>query len=359
MMKKIKKYVKKVIFYMLGKIQYFRHKHFYKKILNQLIKKHNEKIKPLTDVQISQIKAYWNQFGIKIDADWHKLMYSITGMQTPCFLTEQAFHQDIKKHMNQPMFASVWGDKAYIDMFLKDVKAVRCVIRNVNGRFLDENFQLVDRNQVAQIISKYDSLVIKPSTNTHTGHGVKLLTQPYDLDSIIREYGKNYVIQIPLMQHEDMAKLNASSINTIRVNSVLFEKEAHVMSAFVKVGQAGEFADNHGSNRFFVGIRNDGTYMDYAVDCNLNKYSSIPSGYAFAGKPVPYYEQLCKAIENAHQCIPHFGFAYWDVCIDASGIPVVVEINLRNPDTNIAQAACGPYFGEFTEPIMRYIAENA
>jgi len=357
-MKRIKEQIKKTVLNVFNGVQRFRHKRIYKKSFNKLVKKHSGMIAPLTEAQTVQIKEYWNQYGIKIDTDWHKLLYSITGMQTPNFVTEQAFHQDIKKCMNEPMFANVWGDKAYIDLFLKNVKSVQCVVRNVNNRFLDEHFRVIDQGQAEQIMSQYDCLVIKPSTNTHTGHGVKLLNPPYDIESLVREYGKNYVIQVPLKQHADMAKLNTSSINTIRVNSVLFEKEAHVMSSFVKVGQAGEFADNHGNNRFFIGIQKDGIYMDYAVDRTLNRHESIPSGYAFAGKPVPSYKRLCEMIEKAHKCIAHFGFAYWDVCIDEAGDPVVVEINLRNPDTNIAQAACGPFLGEYTDQVMKYIKEK-
>ena len=125
MMKKIKKQVKKVIIYFFNRIQYFRLKRSYKKTLNQLIKKQNANIAPLTEEQISEIKEFWNRYGIKIDTDWHKLLYAITGMQTPNFVTEQAFHQDIKKRMNEPMFANVWGDKAYIDLYLKDVQKIK------------------------------------------------------------------------------------------------------------------------------------------------------------------------------------------------------------------------------------------
>ncbi len=154
-----------------------------------------------------------------------------------------------------------------------------------------------------------------------------------------------------------MAKLNASSVNTIRVNSVLFETEAHVMSAFVKVGQAGEFADNHGNDRFFIGLHLDGTFCDFAINHDLQKFQSIPSGYDFAGKSVPSFDKVCIAVEEAHRKLAHFGFAFWDVCVDENGEPIIVEVNLRYPDTLIPQACgIGGFLGDYTEEVLnRYL----
>lgn len=328
------------------------------KIVEKQIRSSGEPILDLTEQQKQEIEAYWAQYGIKVPLQWHKLFYGKTGIKEPRFVPEPVFQRVIKPQMNDHTFAGIWSDKAYIDHFIRGVRTVRSIVRNVNGRFLDEQFSLITIYDAQQILKQYDALVIKPSTYTDTGKGVKLLEKPFDLKGLNAEYGKNYVIQIPLRQHPELARFNQSSVNTIRVNSVLFDTKAHVMSAFIKVGQTGEFADNHGHDRYFIGIRENGTFCDYAINHNLQKFDHIPSGYEFAGRPVPCYESVCQAVESAHQCIPHFGFAFWDVCVNFNGEPTIVEVNLRYPDTTIPQVAGGPFFGKYSDDIMKYISKR-
>lgn len=326
--------------------------------INNKIDRYPEAIPELTDEEKKEITAFWKgKYGISFPLSWHRFFYGSTGVKDFRYIPETIFHKDIKPFFNSKEESLVWGDKSYMDFFLRGSKTVRSVVRNVDGRFLNETFDLITPEQVLPIMDSYGALVIKPSTNTDTGKGVQLLKKPYNLQAIIEQYKRNYVIQIPLRQHPDMAKLNASSVNTIRINSVLFETEAHVMSAFVKVGQTGEFADNHGHDRFFIGIHMNGTFCDFAINHDLQKFQSIPSGYDFAGKRVPSFDKVCAAIEEAHKKLAHFGFAFWDVCVDENGDPVIVEVNLRYPDTVIPQACgIGGFLGEYTEEVLnRYL----
>ncbi len=325
------------------------------KQIKKLIRSSKDPIPELTDQQKEEIKAYWKKFGIDVPLQWHQYYYGKTGIVDPSFIPGPVFHNIIKPCMNTGVFAEVWGDKSYIDFFLRGAKTVRSVVRNVSGRFLNERFELIDIREAQCIMEQYELLVIKPATNTHTGHGVQLLKRPYDLRSLHKEYRKNYVIQLPLRQHPELAKLNVSSVNTIRVNSVLLETKARVMSAFIKVGQPGEFADNKGSDRYFIGVNPDGVLNDYVINRGLQKFEVIPSGYVFAGRSIPNYEKVCAAIEEAHTALAHFGFVFWDVSIDENGEPVIVEANLRNPDTIVPQVALGPFFGKYTDEIMEYI----
>lgn len=328
------------------------------KYIQKVTSEYDFSIPTLSETEKQSITAYWKPYGFEFSHDWHRFLYSVTGRKDVSFLPEPVFQQKIKNHFNDYTFGAVWSDKAYTDFFIRDAKVVRSVVRNVNGRFLDEAFNVITMAEASKIMQNFDALVIKPSTLTDTGKGVKLLHKPYDLEGLAKEYKKNFVIQIPLKQHSELAKLNESSVNTIRVNSVLLGTEAHVMSAFIKVGQTGQFADNNGHERFFIGINEDGCFNSYAIDHDLKKYDQIPSGYQFAGQKVPSYDKVCAAIERAHKNIPHFGFAFWDVCVDETGEPVIVEVNLRYPDTVIAQATGNPFFGKYTDQVLASFFKN-
>ena len=107
-----------------------------------------------------------------------------------------------------------------------------------------------------------------------------------------------------------------------------------------------------------IGIHEDGNFFDYAIDHDLNRYKKIPSGYDFANQKIPCYDKVCRAIEKAHKCIPHFGLAFWDVCVNEDGEPVIVEVNLRYPDGTIPQAAGNPFLGKYTKEVMEYIKQK-
>lgn len=324
--------------------------------INRYIRVSNEQVAQLTEQQKQEIVSYWAQFGISVGTSWHRLFYFKTGNPDPRFVPRTVFNYTVKPKMNDERFVRGWGDKAYLDYFLRDVKTPQCIVRNVSGRLLNESFELISRQEAIEILGRYERFVVKPAVDTDTGKGVKLMTKPFDFEALFREYKANYVCQIPIQQHEGMMLLNQTSVNTIRMNTVLLGKEAHVMSCFVKVGEAGKFADNNGSQRFFIGIDpQNGTMRDYAIDHSIQKYSSIPSGYAFAGEKIPCFDKVCEAVCRAHRSLPHFGFAFWDVAVDAEGDAVIIEVNLRRPDTNVAQGTGQPFFGEYTDVVMKAI----
>jgi len=331
--------------------------HYYRADLKKHFQKNTDgEIPPLSGSEEGEISAFWKQYGISLTStDWHRYYYKKSGIGDCRFVPDDVFHRIIRPKLNNIRLAAAWSDKAYTDWVVRDVHTVRSVVRCVNGRLLDENFRLIDKKEAADIMNRYESLVIKPTMFTDTGKNVALQPAPFDMDAIQKQYGKYFVVQLPLKQHPDLAKLNESSVNTIRIDTVLFEKQAHATSAFIKVGQPGQFADNGGGNkRIFIGIR-EGKFTDFAFDHDCNRFDSIPSNYAFAGQKVPFFREMCAAVEKAHSYVPHFGLAFWDVSVDQNGQPTIVEMNLRYPDTFVPQVGSGPFFGEYTEDVLRYL----
>ena len=336
----------------------------YRKKFQRAIRQHMEKttdmeIPPLSPELQREAEAYWKAHGITLSStDWHRYYYAKTGLTDPRFVPDDVFHRIIRPKLNDYSLGAAWSDKAFTDWVVRDVKTVRSVVRCVNGRLLNEQFALIGPEEANAILNGYESLVFKPTMFTDTGKGVALEHAPFDIAAISARYGRYFVAQLPLKQHPALARLNESSVNTVRIDTVLFDREAHATSSFIKVGQPGEFADNGGGeNRIFIGIRN-GKFTDFAFDHDCNKFYSIPTGYAFAGQDVPFYREMCTAVEKAHACVPHFGLAFWDVSVDENGEPTIVEMNLRYPDSYVPQVGSGPFFGDYTEDVLAYIGRK-
>lgn len=109
----------------------------------------------------------------------------------PQFLPESTFALEILPYMRNSDLIAGWGDKAYLDYHIQGVETVQSVLRNVSGRYIDQDFKLCSREEAKAILHAIGSnLVIKPTMNTDTGKGVKLIRPPYVLDEIERQYGK-------------------------------------------------------------------------------------------------------------------------------------------------------------------------
>ena len=348
---------------MLKRMKHVHKEAVYKRKFDTAIKTHFQKTTDLqqfpvlTAAQKRDVEEYWSARGINLSStDWHRYYYAKTGIEDPRFVPDDVFHRIIRPKMNDYKQATAWSEKAYTDWVVRGVKTVQSVVRCVNGRLLDEQFALIDQKTANSIMNKYEALVLKPTMFTDTGKNVVLALAPFEIKDIITRYGKRFVVQIPLKQHPDMGLLNESSVNTVRINTVLFDTEAHALPGFVKAGQPGDFTDNGGGDehRIFIGIK-DGHYGDFAFDHDCNKFYSIPSGYNFAGQKIPFFEEMCRAAEKAHKAIPNFGLAFWDMSVDINGEPTIVEMNLRYPDSYFPQVSAGPFFGAYTDEVLDYI----
>ncbi len=318
------------------------------------IQKYLKDTPELTDRQKEEIKSFWKEhLGIEIPLDWHRLYYARSGVEDPAFVPDTVFEYDIRPHLNHPNFSIVYGNKAYLKRFIPNARTVRSVLINVNGHYMNEDFELIDRKTAGDILKEYPALVAKPALFTHHGEGVSLMKAPFDLDEIEKTYTRNYVMQIPIEQHRVLSSLSLTSVNTLRVVTVLLEGRAHVTSTYIKTGAAGEFANNVGDDRYFIGVDENGVIADYAADCFYNKHDSIPNSVDFRGMTLPGYDAMCRCAEKAHEDIAFFGMVGFDMCIDKDEQPVVVEANLKQPGIT-HQLAAGPYFGKYTAEVLEY-----
>lgn len=356
----LKKEIKKKLQALYADIAKKRQSEAWREQIIEAEKLSTEPIYRLSEEQKKEIRSFWKRYDIDISCfDWHEFFYSRTSCERPDFVPKTAFNFDIKPYLSDLRFAPTWSDKSYLDYFVKGVQTPVNIVRNVNGNLLDTDFNHISRQQADDQMKQFDMLVIKPTVFTNTGKGVQLLKPPYSIDELIKSYKRDFVIQLPLRQHADMAKLNKSSVNTIRMNTVVLDGQAHVMSSFVKVGQAGEFADNNGKDRYFVGISvSDGKLKNYAINHDMMQFNKLPSGFEFAGQTIPGFEKACEMVCAAHLQLAHFGLAFWDVCIRENGEPCIVEVNLTAPDSAIAQAAAGPFFGDYIDQVLKLVQEK-
>lgn len=117
--------------------------------------------------------------------------------------------------------------------------------------------------------------------------------------------------------------------------------------------------DNASSGGIVCGVDKDGRLKDCAYNTKAMRFDKHPQGAVFQEHVIPNYDE-CLTL--AKRLAPRFSYISclqsWDIAIDLSGEPTLIEANLTFGQIDFQQMCNGPIFGERTEEILKYVTEN-
>ena len=157
-----------------------------------------------------------------------------------------------------------------------------------------------------------------------------------------------FVLQKTISQHEELNKLNANCVNTLRIITIDSGDKVFVLGSFIRIGVGKSVVDNTAQGNLVCGINYDGTLFKEASDHLSDKkwITQHPdNGFVFEGFKIPYFtdsETLCILM---HQAFHRFFIIGWDIAITDTG-PVVIEGNPLN-DLLWLQILYGPIKDKF------------
>lgn len=147
------------------------------------------------------------------------------------------------------------------------------------------------------------------------------------------------LLEEPIKQHEDMNDLNPSSVNTIRMVTVMNnKKEVTILTAFSRIGN-GKHVDNFNSGGMTAKVDvKSGKILEEAVNKKGELFEKHPiTGTAIKGFQIPCFEEAKKMVIEAAKLSEHVRYLGWDVAISEKG-PTLVEGN-QFPGHDIYQVA--------------------
>ena len=242
-------------------------------------------------------------------------------------------------------------DKFYFYLFLSRLGVrtpkVFCFIKNKTLLYADKKYN-IDKSdpiidQLKNIFSEDLDAFAKPS-NGMLGRGVfRLLVK----DGIIYVNGEkksvdelidmllsaDYLVQERIVQHEKMSALCPSSVNTIRLQTVM-DKDGNVIpfGPGVRIGREGSLVDNWALGGVFVGIDSE---TEKLKDIGIlkpkygTKVTEHPDTHvSFKGYDVPYYKKAEQMVVDLHKLMYRSHSIGWDIAITENG-PVIIEGNDR------------------------------
>lgn len=337
-------------------LQNARYDHYFYRELNHYTKGEKKIVLP-THYQ-KEILDYYRQFGFRVSLDWHNYIYKITGLQDVRIIPDNLYHVVMEPHfMNKQM--SSWEDKAYMYLHLPKAIFPECYLRRVNNYFINNDNEIISPQEAFNIIKQYDDVIIKPSLASGSGRGVqKVKVNSIDTD-VLAGFGKNFIVQKPIVQSQQYSRFNNSSVNTEKIISFLFDGNVYILTSMLRVGAPGAITDSASSGLgYTIGINDDGLLNDVGYSLFGDSRTTDAFGIPFKGMCLEAHKEILHQIRQFHKLLPYFMVVSWDYAVDSTGKPVLIEYNLGYPETLIYQINNGPLFGSLTDQVLSYISKE-
>lgn len=180
--------------------------------------------------------------------------------------------------------------------------------------------------------SELKEFIAKPN-GAALGYGVEIfkIVKDEDMAHIFTQLRSNlveYILEEIIIQSEEMAAWNESSVNTIRINSFLNNEQFDILCPFIRTGRKGSRVDNGGQGGIFASIdKESGKIITVGMDEKGNEFQYHPdSKRQYIGWQVPKWEELLSLSEEIHRNMPKHNYISWDFALTKEGW-VLIEGN--------------------------------
>lgn len=261
-------------------------------------------------------------------------MYRYSGAELRKFLVSKQT-SDLKRVLNDKASANAYRT---LEDYGKDA------INRRLGEYVRREWLLLQSSNDTDILAfmaKHGKCIAKP-TNKSQGEGIQVLTAASpELNQFLTEHkNEKYILEEFIAQHPDMAALNPTSVNTIRIMTARKGEHVHIIGAALRCGGANAVVDNfhHGGIAFPLDVSTGivrATGKDMA-DLHTPQFRSPATGQIVVGFQVPYWDQVIQTVTKASHIFNEIGYIAWDIAITPTGVDIV-EVNLSHPGTSIVQ----------------------
>lgn len=250
--------------------------------------------------------------------------------------------EDAEKFMSRRYWTKVYrvsNNKKYTNILKDKQKFNKKFSKYVNRDFL--NIQETSFEEFQEFIKKHPRFFGKPIEGTG-GYGAGVIdTKNENIEKLYSMCLKNkYIIEEIVQQHPEMAKFNKSTVNTIRLYSLLCaDGKVRTMMANIRTGREGKDVDNfHCGGMTAVIDPKTGIVVSDAIDLHHHLSEVHPdSKKKYKGFQVPCWDKIIKAVEEMAPLFPQMRHIGWDIAIKKDGNIEFIEGNSM-PNFDVAQA---------------------
>ncbi len=239
------------------------------------------------------------------------------------FVTEKKLLDTLIPFANPEKISDIFDDKAKFNQTFAEF---------INREWIAT--ETSDENEIRTFLKKFPVVFVK-ETKGSQGLGVKRVetTDPANVEAILKwvKDGGKFVIEQPIEQHPDMAYFNESSVNSIRMETLIDEAgNVKFFNTIVIIGGKGSIVSNTHTGGVMCHINPELGVID--------SHGRNPMGERFLvhpqnknlllGKTIPMWDQLMEYTVKLAKVCPEARFIGWDIAITKNG-PEVIEGNTK------------------------------
>lgn len=322
----------------------------------------SDKTVPLTAEEKRQIDSLWGQLLPINSYKEFEMFKKIYGFDAR-FLTHNIYLPIVARLLNDFKYTTMFDDKGLLGYIADScIKFPYCFVRHIGQDYYNNEMQQISLKDAINNCAQQEELFIKPSHNTSGGKGAILLKmndksieeKKLIIQNELNKRNNDFVIQECIHQHPIMSQFNPSSINTLRITTLMLNGTFSVGSILLRCGKPGSAIDNWGTGGVLVTVNTDGRLNKIGHDIHLNEYSQY-GDCIFAECSIPQIPDILRQIERAHR--ENFSickFIGWDIAIDENENPIILELNSSQPGVIGEQIVAGPIFGDRTQEVIDY-----
>ena len=214
----------------------------------------------------------------------------------------------------------------------------------INGFWLDREYGHLDPAKVKDhLFAQTDAVFIKADRGAR-GEGVqKVARAEFDPKQLSRL--GDFVVQSAIEQHPFFARFTPSSVATLKIMTVKSRAQrAEHKASILFLGREGTTFVTRDALR--VPVDDQGTLGERAtLDTTWASFTAHPdSQISFSGERIPGFRRAIALCEKLHDENPFSTLIGWDVAIDLSASPILLEWNLVWGGIALSEASLGPCF---------------
>ena len=257
--------------------------------------------------------------------------YKLNSKQRKTMLTRGINNKFVKK-LNEKEYWHLFNNKNEFNDMYKDFLK-RDYIYPVTSK----------KDKTIEFMHKYPIFFAKPNDGQCGKNIEKIDVKDWkdDYENIYNHLVQNKLelLEEPVIQCDEMSSLNSSSVNTIRMVSVMNDRgDVTILATFVRIGN-GKVVDNFNSGGMTakVDIEN-GIVVEEAVNKRGELFEKHPlTGTVIKGFQIPYWDEAKMLVKVVAKRSTHVRYVGWDVAMSVNG-PVLIEGN-QFPGHDIYQVA--------------------
>lgn len=216
---------------------------------------------------------------------------------------------------------------------------------HLNGFWLDREHREIPPGALKDVVFADTSTVFVKLDRSYGGRDVWKVDRtgfdPEELSAL-----GDLVLQSPISQHPFFDQFTPDSVATLRIITVKQAgTPARNRASHLRLGRHGSTIVRTAEDIRVAVMDDDGTLGERGCGKRWASLSAHPdSGVAFAGATIPGFGSAVALCERLHDESPISMVIGWDIAIDVSGEPVLMEWNQGRIGIRFSEASIGPCF---------------